>query len=739
MLNDSSVRRGLLCLIALTIAWVIFCWPWFFSGKIIPYDAKNHFYGMIRFFAFAWHSGEDPSWSPFHYGGFPMIADPQSVIWTPSMWLPALISATPSMRLVDGIHLAHILVGAMAIFAYGRLRGWRDEAALIAAVTFMMSGALAVRLEHLLMTVSTMWIAIALWRLEVTIQRGGVWRGLSFGAALGLLLIDRNHVAYLGALFLFFYWLSGMDMRKSRALYRHGSVVVGGLFALLLAAVPVLLLFQLIDQSNRPNFDYKDASWQSLPPPSLSGFLFPEYFGSFKKFGTHWGPASKTWGDFTLHIHRGMIYLYEGTLAALLILWIGIARKQLLRPGFRFFTIMAVVLLIYALGRYTPAFVFLYDWVPGVDLFRRPSDALFVFGVSVSLLTGALLHHALTAPNVAFGKGPAAIVAALLFAAVVPLFFISASFDRVQALIEDIAIFIVLCAVFAALIICARQLKRWRFVPLIVLFAAVSADLTYFNTRTILNTWSTRHYQPMETPERDPFFSQVPRLLEKPDPTGAPWRVEFLGLGHTVQNVAQVAQIPNILGYNPIRLESFERYIGPDMQNSAANFRKWGERMTGYNSAMTDRLGLRYVVTGRLIEEIDPTIAPDRFELLDTIKRRRRTAFVYFNPRAESRARLIDTDGNELGGSVNFESYRNTRMDLKVTAPKAGFLVLAEFDYPGWFASVNGKEVPIERHQDIFRRIPLAVGESDVVLEYKPLAWRNLRDAATGIAARFGG
>ncbi len=738
MLNRPSFRYTLLYLIVLTAAWVAFCWPWFFDGRIIPYDAKNHFYGMIRFVASAWHSGEDPSWSPYHFGGFPMIADPQSVIWTPSMWLPAILSDKPSMRLVDRVHLAHLLIGAMAIFAYGRLRGWRDEASLIAAISFMMSGPLAVRLEHLLMTVSTMWIAIALWRLEAAIQFGGFWRGIAFGAPLGLLLIDRNHVAFLGALFLFFYWLSRLDLRAPMALRRHGSVIVGGTFALLLAAVPLLLLFQLIGQSNRPNFGYIDASWQSLPPSQMSSFLFPEYFGSFKKFGAHWGPASKTWGDFTLKIHRGMIYLYGGTLASLLILWIGVARRQLLAPGIRFLSIMAVMSLIYALGRYTPVFEVLYHWVPGVDLFRRPSDALFIFGIIISLIVGAFLDRALTLPRVQPERGSTILAVSLLMVAITPLVFISASFERIDELMHDIALFGALSIGFAALIIWARRSDRWRTLALTLLFVGVSGDLIYFNSKTILSAWRPPHYQPMETPENDPFFSQLPALLAEPDPNGAPWRVELLGLGHTVQNIGQVDGISNLLGYNPIRLESFERYIGPDMQNSAANIRKWGERMTGYNSAMTDRLGLRYIVTGKPIEEIDPTIDADRFQLIDKVKRRRRTAFVYANPNAQARATLIDTEGNPLEGTVRFEHYGHTELRLSVTAPKAGSLVLAEFDYPGWQAQVNGESVLIERHQDIFRAVPIAIGESDVVLTFNALLWQNLKDAARGILHRAG-
>ncbi len=739
MITASPARRTGLCLLVLAVAWVGFCWPWFFGGKIIPYDAKNHFYGMIRFFATSFHSGESPFWSPYHYGGFPMIADPQSVIWTPTMWIPALISETPSMRLVDGVHLAHILIGAMAIFAYGRLCGWRDEASLIAAVCFMMNGALTVRLEHLLMTVSMMWMAVTLWRLEAAIQFGGIWRGLAFGAALGLLLIDRNHVAYLAILFLFFYWLSRLEFRRPLILGHHRSVVIGGLFAFLLALVPLLLLFQLIGQSNRPNFDYVKASWQSLPPSQMSSFLFPEYFGSFKKFGAHWGPASKNWGDFTLAIHRGMIYLYTGTIASFLILWIGVGKRQILQPGARFLGIMAVVFLIYALGRYTPVFRVLYDWVPGVDLFRRPSDALFIFCAIISLLTGLLLDKALTMPNVAVGKVAALVITGLFAAAITPLVFISARFERLDELAHDIVLFAGLSAGFAALLLLMRRGGGWRRFAFPLLLIAVCAELTYFNSRTILSNWRPLHYQPMETPENDPFFSQLPKLITEPDPSGAPWRVELIGLGHTVQNVGLVGSYPNILGYNPIRLAAFERYIGPDMQNNAANTRKWGERMTGYNSPMTHRLGLRYIVTGVPIEKIDPAIRTDRFPLVDTIKRRRRTAYVYFNPRAEARARLMTDAGREQqSGEIRFTEYSNTRLRLKVSAPRAGNLVLYEFDYPGWFAQVNGKPVPVTRHRDIFRAVPVPAGVSTVSLEYRPLSWQNLSGAAQGILNRYG-
>ena len=52
--------------------------------------------------------------------------------------------------------------------------------------------------------------------------------------------------------------------------------------------------------------------------------------------------------------------------------------------------------LLYALGKYTPVFHLIYDFVPGVTLYRRPADATFVFCALLALLAGYLVHRLLT-------------------------------------------------------------------------------------------------------------------------------------------------------------------------------------------------------------------------------------------------------------------------------------------------------------------------------------------------------
>ena len=88
---------------------------WHFTGTVVPWDSKNHFYAMFRFLGEALQNGEIPLWNPYCFGGYPAIADPQSLIFTPSMVLFALAAPNASMQLFDAVILAHLFAGGVCI------------------------------------------------------------------------------------------------------------------------------------------------------------------------------------------------------------------------------------------------------------------------------------------------------------------------------------------------------------------------------------------------------------------------------------------------------------------------------------------------------------------------------------------------------------------------------------------------------------------------------------------------
>src|SRR5260370_6823457 len=85
--------------------------------------------------------------------------------------------------------------------------------------------------------------------------------------------------------------------------------------------------------------------------------------------------------------------IYCGILAVVLILGAGLARGLLWVREIRLFPIALGVVLLYALGWYTPVFRLMYGVLPGVDLFRRPADATFIIGLLIAIEAGYLVHR----------------------------------------------------------------------------------------------------------------------------------------------------------------------------------------------------------------------------------------------------------------------------------------------------------------------------------------------------------
>ena len=121
---------------------------WIFTDTVVPWDAKNQFYAFFRFLASSFHEGYAPFWNPFHYGGHPSVADPQSLLFAPAFVLWALIDPTPSIRTFDLIVYAHLLVGGLSVGILGWRAGWPVSASLLAALVFMFGGPASGRLQH---------------------------------------------------------------------------------------------------------------------------------------------------------------------------------------------------------------------------------------------------------------------------------------------------------------------------------------------------------------------------------------------------------------------------------------------------------------------------------------------------------------------------------------------------------------------------------------------------------------
>jgi hypothetical protein len=762
-------------------AWLILSWPWL-SGRItIPWDAKAHFYPQLQFLAQSIHGGASPSWAPFVFSGSPQIADPQSLLASPPFLLLALIDPNPSFRAADAAVLAMLGLGGMSMLAMFRDRGWHPVGGLVAALSYSFGASAAWRLQHIGQVLSLCFLAIALWLTLRALERRSCAYGFLSGVAAGFMVLGRDQVAYLGT------WLLAstvlcqlLSARSSRTVLRDasGPLLSGALSGVTIVAVPVGLTLLLSEDSNRPALDLTNAGQGSLHPALLLTAVIPNLFGADGPFVDYWGPPSPRWGPVDLFLARNMGVLYLGALPIALVV-IGALRGVLWRPKIRAFAILTVIMLLYALGRYTPFFQLAFYVAPGIDLFRRPADAAFVLGALISILAGFVAHCWWTGnlpPASRSRRIVELVILTLPFAAGGALAWSKGTLALASGPLAKAAACLVVG--LAALASLPRFAARAPASAIVVLLALNIVDLAWNNGPNESTALSPETYDVLDPQSRDPILETLRTQVGRTDSNRLD-RIELTGLGFHWPNASLVHRLHNVLGYNPVRLGLYSSATGAQDHVALPEQRRFSALFPSYRCELANLLGLRFIATGIPIELIDPKLEPGDLTLLASFPH----GFIYENPRAmprvlfATRAQTVDfgallrtgawpdvnlyetvllprkdgaSDGlapqasgplaptkRQLDASpeatpperakLHISTYSNTEIIIDVDAITGGYLVLNDPYHPWWFAEIDGQWAKIFQANVLFRAVAVPKGQHKVRFTFRPLrgAWQQ--------------
>lgn len=747
--NEPSVTSGRLYLYAGLIfvagALVIF-WPWLSGAVTIPWDAKAQAYSQLAFLARSLGVGDSPFWTPNVFTGHPQIADPQSLIFSPPFLLLALFNSEPSFRAADTVPFIMLLLSGFALIAFFKDRGWHVAGALVTAFAFAFGGSNAWRLQHVGEVISLCWFAIALFFLARGLARGSLLNGFLSGVSAGFMVLGRDQIAMLCVFILAVYaiaqlvgaqWRAAMQMRVPVL----SAGFVGGTLAI---AIPLALTFALAGQSNRPEFSLEGAVGGSLPPLSLLSAVVSNLYGVDGPLTEFWGPpASHVWGETNLALARNMGAIYFG--AVPLVAMAG-ALLALGQKNIRLFAALALIMALYAVGKYTPFFALAY-YLPGVDLYRRPADATFPLAALLAICGGYAVHVLVSARQ-SFRWTSAVGIILALFAACVAVAIWKDRFAQASGPLLIGAVSLGLAMLLLAWL--PRLVQRAPVLALLCIGVVMSADLAVSNKPNESTAAPPSQYDALRFDSKNETLALIRRELAKHQAPDRRDRVELAAVDYDWPNAGLVHDFDHDLGFNPIRMKLYADATNAQDQVAIPEQRTFSPLYAGFHSPLADLMGVRLILSRYPLEQMDPKFDPAAF----ISRGRTKDAYVWENPRALPRVMMVGSaQGADFDamiatgqwpqidftqtvllstsdlkdqrqrpkGTARLVSYRNTIVDIEVTSPEGGYLVLNDQWHPWWRAEINGKSVPILRANVMFRAVAVEAGTSRIRFSFHPL------------------
>ena len=353
-------------------------------------DALFWFYPAYQFVADQLRAGKLPLWNPFMYSGTPLFAQWQAGVFDPLNWLFLPFGVTSrTMTLVQELAYA---VGLLGMFQYTRTLLLKRRACLIAAVIYALSGFAVARVIYpgfLHIFALTPWVLYVIERLR---QRPS-WRMAALGAVLVAWQLFAAHPqpfaygALLAGAYALFRMLKSAPHSAFLFLRQSALVYLGGVA---LAAIQVLPAAETAMQSVRQDWPFELFTLNSLHPLSLLVTLFPFWHGQGRGFYEmgYWGVY---WHHYEAQVYLGVIAM---SLAGAGVYAAWRQRPHHWRIG-RFWSVVAVLGVLLALGRYLEPLARLVHHVPIIGHFRSPNRHWMEVAFAVAVLAGLAVDRLL--------------------------------------------------------------------------------------------------------------------------------------------------------------------------------------------------------------------------------------------------------------------------------------------------------------------------------------------------------
>jgi len=696
-------------------------------GVFVSYDIYGAQYPNVIYILESLHSGHGLLWNTLQNCGEPFIPATAVGMFYPLHWLFIFVDIPIGFLLLAGAHLAIAGLGAYFLcreMQLGRL------ASLCGAIAWQISGPVAMIAAWSTFIMGTyVWLPAALLFCERLLTRPSVANAIGLGIVLTLQLLP----GYPQVLF-FTYQLLMLrllwDIVTLRTMLPARAVGLLALGMLLPVGLGAVQLFPMIE------FAQLSVRSRSLTAEEMMP-----------------GAIQPTWEAFRAAL--GSHVTGEGTTfvlvpAALALLGLAGGSKRRLAAFYLLVTCLSLALV------FNNPISELYRTLPGGAMFRFPSRFLLVTGFAFSLLSAFGVQVLRGGARESLGGRMGLVLAPAVGAG--SFWILAMGWPRWWE-------WMLLAAVIACCARAAWSGQRTLASPAVLTAFLLALDLVAVNfvpapmySRAVLY----KHQDAFEFVRRHVTLQdRMHQFGKHPDYSIMP-------------KSALVFGIPSILDYEPQTSRRYAEVFVRMMDN--AHMASINQYLYRFNDvprtlALYNLLASRFLVVEEHGQAIDPQLAHELRQLwvgngVRVYENARAMPRAFYVPRieaVESPSLLLDrlsggsvsprqvalveegpADGfvgsdPQATGTVAIESDNSEVLRLRVKAEAAGFLFMSDQYYPGWHATVNGVEAPIQRANYAFRLVRVPAGSSTVVFRYVPVRfWSGLALSMATLAAILG-
>jgi uncharacterized membrane protein YfhO len=640
-------------------------------------DSYSQFFIWKKLIANSYQQGKWPLWNRFSYSGYPLAGNLHSAAFYPFNFLFAVLPLNSAWNW-------YLILGSIlsSITMYGLIRtlGMSKGAGIVGGMAYGYCGYAISWMEFATATNSMIWIPLLILIIEKYFLNKNI-RVLWWLSPVILMLITSGNfqMSIYGAIVLTTYSLYRFKNNWSKLFL----IFLFGALGILISSIALLPGLEMLPLSIR-NIENSMANinYGLVPLAHLITVVAPDFFGN-SATGNYWG---------TLNYHETLIY--GGGAVFLAILWSLFNIKSLSKQA-KYFLFLTIISLFFYVDN--PLIRLIYQLnIPGLATTTAGRNAYFwILGGGV--LVGAMIDNFGKNLKI-FGYWFLILLITLLVVVGVRQYYLVQNSPYLTTDIANLMVSIrnlvvpfgLFIGFFLITIIFSKRKFWWVLVLVLMMF----------------DSWRfTKKYLPISESKYVFPRTEITDFLANDKDI---FRVEKERGALLSPNTWTMYGLQSPSGYDPFGLALYTEKFNREINGGANGYSRYAE-IEKYNAKVLGNYNVKYLVTFvKNKNEAEIIDHKDWDKVYATAK-----VEIYKNKFFQERIRI-------LNGKIKVMEYDSDKIIVEYETDKNTDLIVLDTWYPGWKALVNGKEIKIDKYDEVFRKVSVENGKGILEMRYDP-------------------